>query len=808
MRLFCLILLLLITGFTGQAQGVLPPFASLKRPPVPTASKKGPQTQSLQSRGKAALAGPPQLGTGPWIVFADRNNVPTYHYPRPTTRFKQINFRDAFYVLKEKDGYLNLIKYDAALKVGTWYAPRLLKDRKSAVAYGWAPKSSFLTTTKAQTAPDSDQPSLYCAALTSGRLLAKPVPFLVHDTLRLYTEPGGQQSAGRGLRLYDIAYIYKLSESGKEALIGRSPWFPTDSISKHLMGWAPTEALQPLGHGLFWESDSLLPNAPAYPFFSTAEAAWQNRPDSAQGGPNRSNLRYEAVAWQQTGVRFPVLQACSVKGQQTVWQLGTLLPLFQTDSSVLNVNGQRLTHRQYQNWRDRSRSENIVYVVEGTRAMLPYWGDLVNTVQASATLLADSTNVRQGSVGIVIYRPGEASSGTRTGYVNSFPIGRDIARAADFLNRAKPSNVPSYDGYAQPIRAGLERALAMLATHPGETNTVIMVGINGDTRDISQLSDIRSGMQASEARFLSFQVEAPADTLANSYVLQAEQLVYQSAIEASQPKRERLVSPALVVPAPAYDLTYGVSNIYRLAFPNASMSPGWVLFPRKRQQLPFSLLHAVTDSLLRQMRFDAQRVDGALSDVFRSQSIYRSRINPVVNRTLKARLEPTLASVDPALFANRAYPFMGQTYVRTADSLPAAFRPIRLLSLADMDRISLWINHLAADELDPLANTDRLKLIRRYDELARQQGQSQHDTATVADLMATLTGLPCRHALLTSLPIRALADPDLVSPGVWLRLLYLIRERRDYLARLPTFPNSRFTSNGHTYYWLSSDLFK
>ncbi|MBO0947140.1 type VI secretion system protein TssR domain-containing protein [Fibrella forsythiae] len=808
MRLFYLILLLLITGFTSQAQGVLPPFATLKKAPSQTTTEKGPQTQSLVSQGKSALAGPPQLGAGPWIVYADRNNIPTYRYPRPTTRYKQINFLDAFYVLKEKNGYLNLVKYEPAMKVGTWYATRLLKDRKVAVGYGWAPKSAFLTKSKAQTAANSDQPALYCAALTSGRLLNKPNPYLIRDSLRLFSDPAGQNVVGPGLKLYDLAYIYKFSDSGKEALIGRSPWFPADSIRNHVLGWAPTEALQPLGNGLFWESDSLLQNPQPYPFFSSANSAWQNRPDSTQPVAAQNKQRFDSVVWQQTGVRLPVLQICSTKGQQTVWQLGTLLPIFLTDSSVLNVNGQRLSYRQYKNWRTRSRSENIVYVIEGTRAMLPYWGDLVNTVQASATLLADSTNVRRGSVGIVIYRPGEPAAGNRTGYVNSLPISPDIARSVDFLNRAKPTNVPSFDGYVQPVRAGLDRALTMLATHPGETNMIVLVGIDGDSRNISQLSDIRNGLQASEARLLSFQVEAPADTLANSYVLQAEQLVYQSAVESGKPKRERLVSPALVVPSPGYDLTYGTSNIYRLAFPNGSMSPGWVLFPRKRQQLPFSLLHAVTDSLLQQMRYDSKRVDAALNEAFQSQSIYRSRVNPAVNRTLKARLEPTLAGVDPNLFAHRAYPFFGQTYVRTVDSLPSGFRPVRLLSLAEFERISLWINHLAADELDPIAGKDRLQLIRRYDELARQQGQSRLDTATVADLITNLTGLPCRHSLLSSLPVRTLADPDVVSEGVWFRLLYLLRERRDYLARLPTFPNSRFISNGHTYYWLSSDLFK
>ncbi|RZK27638.1 MAG: hypothetical protein EOO57_22410 [Hymenobacter sp.] len=92
--------------------------------------------------------------------------------------------------------------------------------------------------------------------------------------------------------------------------------------------------------------------------------------------------------------------------------------------------------------------------------------------------------------------------------------------------------------------------------------------------------------------------------------------------------------------------------------------------------------------------------------------------------------------------------------------------------------------------------------------LIEQVTPALSDTAALAQPLSELLGLPVRHPLLAQLRFSDLAQPNVMLPGVWARLLYLMRERRDFYQRLPTFAGSRFTSNGRTYYWLSEDLFR
>jgi hypothetical protein len=347
----------------------------------------------------------------------------------------------------------------------------------------------------------------------------------------------------------------------------------------------------------------------------------------------------------------------------------------------------------------------------------------------------------------------------------------------------------------------------LLSAYPGENNVIILVGINGDARDITQMNSLRQGLLAAEARLLAFQVAAPPDTVANNFVLQAQQMVMQSALAVGQAKRGRLTSPQQVVGAPVYDLRRSKQNVYRLDFPARSMVPGWVLFPAKRRQLPISLLLSTTDSLLAQLRFDAARTQADLQQAFATSLPLRSYLNPQVNRTLLARREPGTAAMTPALFALRAYPFYRQVYVPITQA-ETQFRQLRLLTPDAYEVLGQWLDLLAADALNPARTRDRNQLTGRFRKLIEEVAPTLPDTATLAQPLSQLLGLPVRHPLLAQLRFSDLTTPNVMPPGVWARLLYLMRERRDFYQRLPTFANSRFTSNGHTYYWLSEDLFR
>lgn len=621
--------------------------------------------------------------------------------------------------------------------------------------------------------------------------------YLRHDSLRLFAQPDLSGPLRKPLKIYDLAYIYKFSESGREALLGTADWFAPDSVARQLLGWAPTTALQALGQGWFMEPDTVHSAQADYQLYSSPTQAWQNKPD----GQTRVRA-FPAVPWASSSPRLPVLKSYNRDGQAVVEQLGLLTPLLDvSNSSILNVNGHRVTSQEAARWRDQARKYNVLYLLEDSPAMRPYWAELVSAIQATTVHLQDSTRRKIYRLGAVTYHkvPGE-----RRASRHPTPLTSDFAAVLDELEDHKFAESPEYN---QPIREGFDLAFNLLSNHRGENNLIVLVGISGDIRNITRMNSIYAGLQASEARLLAFQVVAPPDTVANNFVLQAQQLVMQSALAVGKVKRERLASPRLVVPIPVYDLRGRTQNIYHLDFPKRSMVPGWVLFPTKRNKLPISLLLAATDSILAQLSFDAKQTQAALDRAFAVSLPFRSHLNPQINRTLLARREPATAELTPKLFDLRQYPFYRQTYVPLVQA-DTTLRQLRLLTPDAYAVLGEWLDLLADDKLNPARKRDRNKLTNHFRHLIAQVSPTLSDTAALAQPLSALLGLPVRHPLLAQLRFSDLAQPDIMPPGVWARLLYLLRERRNFYQRLPTFAGSRFTSNGRTYYWLSEDLFR
>ncbi|OUJ74804.1 type VI secretion system protein TssR domain-containing protein [Hymenobacter crusticola] len=780
-KIICLlgVLLALLPSSTSWAQ--VPLLAFLKAQP----SQRAPKAKA------------------PWVVYSDRDNNSTYRQASLATRFQKVQFRDAFYVLAERNGFLKLVRYDPALKVGTLYARRLLKSRKAAQYVGWAPQNHFLLASQAPADSLGTTPALYCPALASTKVLSDVTHYLSHDSLRLFAGPNLASPLATRLKLYDLAYVYKLSDSGTEALVGKADWFAADSAATALLGWAPVAALQRLGQGWFVEADSVAASRAARPLSASPATASLNKPDSLDFAS-----AFPTVPWSGAG-RCPVLNYRAYPNQLALWHLGLLTPLLASDSYVLNANGQRITQQQMMNWQTRSRAYNLLYVVEDSRAMRPFWGELVATAQATISRLQAQNQDAPIRLGAVFYHrvPAATPGGARVNHITTQPLTHDLGRAVDRFSRLKPDDAAAPAGVSQPMRAGLEQALTILSDHPGENNVVLLVGINGDASSVVQAKAIRTGMQRSEARLLSFQVSAPADTLANSFVLQSQQLVFQSALEEAKAKQDRLVNPTQVVPRPVYDLQLGAQNVYRLAFPKQSMVPGWVLFPTKSKTLPISLLQSITDSLLVQMRFDTRQTQVALERTFAAMLPLRSRFSPPVSRAFMTRREAPMPTLTPAAFELRAYPFFDQ--VRTGSSgSSTGFRQLRLVTPDTYDVLGQWLTLLAADALKPTQAAARRQLLSRFRQLSKHTGSALPDTARLSSPISQLLGLPVRHPLLNQLRMADLNQPSRLPQETFLQLLALLRAQRDRYQRVPTTPNCRLTSNGNTYYWLREDLFR
>lgn len=793
------------------ATAQLPFFLRVARQPANLVPVSGNPSQiksgvGISTEGFKASLQPP--GGTPWIVYSDRNNNTTFRGSNGTVPFRKMNFMEAFYVLKERNGYLKIIKYDPALPIGNKFSRRVIADRKAAVYYGWALKSRFLLANQSSRSSDQRRAQIVSAVLSQPALLTNPDQYFSHDSVRLFADPGQQTPAETRMRLYELAYVYKLSETRQQALVGRASWFPTDSVKQIMLGWTPIEVLQPIGQRVFIEADTLNQSAPPIAFYRSISALRRGGRDSTL-----VNNPFPAVSWNQLGPKYPVLKQLSRADSQTVILTNALTPLVEKRQvPVLNVLGRSISNQVLTTVRSRSSHYNLMYVIEGSSAMQPYWGELLNTIQYTVTQLTqDTTRTITLQVGATIYNEYEKSpdnkSLTLKGKVTVMPLTTNYTSLLGLISRTAPQSRNRSETDVKCIRSGIGEALKQFAAHPSENNIILLVGINGDVQSVVNGVLIPAALKKVECRLLSFQVFGAPGDVPNNFIIHSRELVQAIADRGSELKKARLVRPDMVTPTNEFNLRMGDRNVYQLAYPEHSMIPGWVLFPRKNKVLPFKELYAATDSLFLQVANESQTVTAALEKTFQRLEPQGDRVNP--------KLSPVYASAGMKLPASAAtlnrlddYPYLSRAYTPAKRNDGTRWKYIALLPVDEYDGISRWLDQLSGDDIDPASGLDRLRLQHRYRQVLSEAGLSGKTTTTLDQLLYSFLDLPVPNPLFRRLPIDDITNRKLVSDALLNQVLYLLRERRDYFRRIPTFRNSRFTSNERTYYWISEDLFK
>jgi hypothetical protein len=191
-----------------------------------------------------------------------------------------------------------------------------------------------------------------------------------------------------------------------------------------------------------------------------------------------------------------------------------------------------------------------------------------------------------------------------------------------------------------------------------------------------------------------------------------------------------------------------------------------------------------------------------------------------------AQIEPLTDRVNPALITQiaktgeslratptqaarlRDYPYLTTAYTAISTRQPSGWKYTTLLTADEYETVGRWLDMLAGDDVDPTRYIDRVALSRQIRQVVYQSGIPSAGTGSLGGLLSGMLDFPVKNELLNQVQLRLITEPDLLSNAQLNRALYLLRERRDYFRRIPMFPNSRFSSNGKTYYWISEDLFK
>jgi len=297
-----------------------------------TRLKITPREYSKNYCGEPYIAPRNEYSKESWIVFSDRDNNISYQNPGGKVKFKDVNFLQPFFVIKEKGDYLCLVKYDSAIVDNTLFAGKI-KDRKKAEYYGWMPKSMLLLTRHSVTDIVTGFKNKQVSIITDTTSLNDPKLFFIQDSVRIFKNPNLSSDNGK-IPLYEILYTLKLSQDKNKTLVARKTIISPDSAQTDILGWAPSSIIQNAGQVLHVNINSIPPDSLSFKENRQEDSLFVNDWRKEESG---------GISTRNPALKYSPVMSYHKIDSVVSFKTGMPLPVVdQSDNYVFNVNGNKI----------------------------------------------------------------------------------------------------------------------------------------------------------------------------------------------------------------------------------------------------------------------------------------------------------------------------------------------------------------------------------------------------------------------------------------------------------------------------------
>jgi hypothetical protein len=773
-RLLSLLILLVQTSFI-MAQS--PSAFGRKVRYLPKAFEKpSANTKTDEDGGKSDL---------PWVVFSDRDENFSTTAPGGSLIMKKLNFMEPFYVSKEENGYVKLIKYKAGMVRG-----RKITDKKSAISYGWVPVSKLLLWQRSYSNPQSGYPEKSLAIINGAIPLTQSKYYYDNtDSVYVYTTPELKKKATK-IRLHEVNYIFKKSEDGKKYLIGNEDQLVADSAAKSIYGWIAADAVHSWGDRLY---------------IAPAKAGSYDMTDSVAMALNgvHADPLLDANDFVLTGA--PVLSD-DAKGNYTVGLASDVYK--KSDNKVITIGGLSLSYLTYLNLRKNIHHINVVFVVDGGSPMTKYFSGLTNTIQSFQNIFNEYDRKNKISYGAVVYR-GESSCPVQ-GILSTPSLSSDYRKLMSFLtDEAKKTERCDGRVAQQPVFEGVKAGLSLLKGHVNETNLVVLIGSTGNQNSTYLLNQVVDEFTGADARLLAIQMYSDFDPLFNNFVLQSKKLVSESAIYLAKRKKSYLVKGEGLNDTQAYNTSQLDSISYYLDYPKNSLIQGGVVFPSKGAVNSNESMNIAMRRFMKETDRDINTQINSLDSAFRLTGIDHKNLSPVVAAQLDSPDDPELAD---------RMPHNGFKYYRTANITADAVTANKnimqyalVLNTMEYKQLNDIFSQMIGQNLQMDQGSFRKNLLKNYIAIPRvmlDKDISRGDikSMSLSQYMKLVTGLPVNNDLLGKYKVVDLKREGRMPQNDFEAYLQFLIGSSENIKRSVQF-GQQFISNGKTYYFITENNF-
>lgn len=758
-----------------------------------------------------------QSSSVPWFVVVAANNVFTTTAPGGSQRFKSVDFGEIYWVVEEEGNYLRIAKDER---------PQDMNLSSRAENYGWVGKEHLLLWQRALQNPES-KISLKGMILNTTRALSRNVS--PSSRIQAYKDPDMRIPANFDSKIYEIFYVYKYSPSGRSVLLGRNPFFSArqqqiDEVSGNIVGWFDLDRVLEWDHRVAiepnWQPDAMNERKNSNVIATVFNPTPGGNPDRcAKDFASGRTLSNCDVAWnhdilddfkRKNGYyrRFPVMGDFGVDVYK-ISVMGELRSQTGVISEGVDVNVRQSLNQLI----ERIRNINVVFVIDGTSSMGPYYQSVINSVQRIVQLFeAGGEQHKELKFGYVVYR----DNAERNRLVETQQLTANAGQVVNRLRRVNAGDELDADKH-EAVYFGLKTAMTQVFSNPDETNILIHIGDAGShyRDDPSQVPqrEIVDLMADNQVYYIAFQAHHMEEHQAYiDFPHQIRAIMAAASLKMYDNWVERLgqsITPEKPV------LREVRTNVHRIE----NGSPMVVLSAGRGNQMDVKTLedeittaigeiNDYIDKVVERTRQVIERGEGIQVVAGQSEGIYASSFAPgFYNMLVRIGLDESVirgyydqnAQLVSEGYAPRFHPQLNKP----------AFVPVLLLEATEFHGIVSRVRRLRQATQ---AGDQREQLYSAWIELLKGhvgvRPDSYFQEITLENAASIVFGVPMRSGLLQQIKLKDIHDPAVFPNTVLGRYLAQIDFKSRELDRIANTQNYEysFKSNDILYYWIDVDI--
>ncbi|MCD4745508.1 MAG: VWA domain-containing protein [Bacteroidales bacterium] len=748
----------------------------------------------------------------PWEVYSDRIGNKTTKTPGENDNFKSLKFLEKFYVIEEYEKHVRLVK-DSKID---YYG--ILSSE--AIDYGYIKKENLLLWS-------------HCLLTVEGKINKKAMVLNTIETFRsreannvikeiapFYKNPELSIKANRESRLYEIFYIFKITD--KAVLLGKKDRISAGAnISELIIGWIPRNRIT------FWDHRIAL--EPNWKEKAAKERKNEKKKTTvladvvmAKKFGNGEKVRSRAILWDNDTYtkrsigdwkRFPILDMYEKDNYYLIGLMGEL----RSDNGELSQMQQATVNRSNQTLRSSKRNINLIFVIDGSASMSPYFGSVSKAIERSMQKMVASKKHIYNNIefGAVVYR--DFLDGEKMYELQ--PLTKRYKDITLWLNNRVAGNWGDKD-MPEAVYFGIKKALKSVGLPKNETNVIVLVGDAGNhhREDETQVNKdyLINLLSQYGCHFMAFQVnnDDKYDTY-DEFKIQIKDLILETALNLTKNDKSKKTSklfnysdkPAFIKAGYNCDTLNSAPILAMLSYPDK----GKKLKSEELEQEISKFINYV-DAYVNDFILLIDKVfeGGSVEEVFSENVITKN-----TNKNASAFKSTFIYYLSSLGISDDQIEIMCEENVQLYTE---AYTPINVKGLKEppFQRV-LFLNKLELGNLIRILNKlstakssgdRRKKLVKTWIEILQSHigGISEEEIKEMdlEEINNKIFGLPGTSKLLKDTKLKHLEDPSVVNENQIGRYIMSIDIKFSKLSGIfnAPFDTYSFRSNDETYYWI------